>query len=276
MLRALFRTILSILVLLSVGAGRAENIDPLDSGQHYAWGENIGWLNFEPQGDGGPGVQVHDEYLEGYIWGENIGWISLNCLNNDICSEVDFGVLNNGEGILSGFAWTENSGWISFSCENTQACDTARWGVTIDTDTGRFEGYAWGENVGWISFSDTTDIGYSVITSWRPSVPQVQQDDDDEQTCFLSTIASGSYLQSQLNGVRGFRDRYLIKNALGRWIVSWYYRFSPAAVRLVKSQQSLLILSRGLATPFVYLITHIKFFWIALLCWMGLRISRKR
>jgi len=142
MLRALFRTILSILVLLSVGAGRAENIDPLDSGQHYAWGENVGWLNFEPQGDGGPGVQVHDEYLEGYIWGENIGWISLNCLNNDICTEVDFGVLNNGEGVLSGFAWNENTGWISFSCESTQACDTTRWGVTINTGTGRFEGYA--------------------------------------------------------------------------------------------------------------------------------------
>ncbi len=275
MLLQLFRTAFYLSVLLNIGVSNAENVDPDDNSQHYAWGENVGWLNFEPQGDGGSGIQVYDEYLEGYIWSESIGWISVACLNDDSCAQVEYGVLNNGLGILSGFAWSENAGWINFSCENTQACDTAQWGVTIDNDTGHFQGYAWAENIGWISFSDTTGVGSSVVTSWRPTTQLDQQDEDDDPTCFLATIASGSYLQSQLNGVRRFRDRYLLSNTLGRWITTWYYRLSPAATRLVQSQQSLVMLSRWLATPIVYLVTHIKVFLIALLCGLGARSRRK-
>ncbi len=274
MLLKLFKTAFYLYVLLSASVSYAENVDPDDNAQHYAWGENSGWLNFEPRGDGGPGVQVNDEYLDGYIWAENIGWISLACLNEDSCDQVDYGVLNNGQGVLSGFAWSENAGWISFSCENTLACDTTQWGVTIDNDTGRFQGYAWGENIGWISFSDTADVGYSVVTSWRPETQEVE--DDDDKTCFIATIASGSYLQSQLNGVRSFRDRYLMNNAFGRWIATRYYRLSPGAVKLVQSNQSLVTLSRWLVTPVIYLVTHVKAFLIVLLCGLRIGFRRKR
>lgn len=56
----------------------AENIDPDNDGSQYAYGENVGWLNGEPDGNGGPGVEVSDLELTGYIWGENIGWINLS------------------------------------------------------------------------------------------------------------------------------------------------------------------------------------------------------
>jgi hypothetical protein len=52
----------------------AENIDPSDDGQQYAWGENAGWLNFEP--DQGIGVTVASDYITGYVWAENICWIN--------------------------------------------------------------------------------------------------------------------------------------------------------------------------------------------------------
>ena len=51
----------------------AENIDPANDGSHYALGENIGWLNLEPNGEGGPGVTVGEALLSGYIWRENAG-----------------------------------------------------------------------------------------------------------------------------------------------------------------------------------------------------------
>ncbi len=120
----------------------AENIDPNNDGSQYAFGENIGWVNFEP--NQGPGIQVSSTDVQGYVWAENIGWINLSPANYG-------GVVNDGNGNLSGYAWAENVGWISFSCSNTSSCGTVDYGVTIDAD-GNFDGYAWAENIGWINF----------------------------------------------------------------------------------------------------------------------------
>jgi hypothetical protein len=139
---------LGILLLITASAP-AENIDPYDANNQYAWGENVGWLNFEP--DTGDGVQVGSYTLTGFIWAENIGWISLSCENTSSCGTVNYGVTNDGSGNLSGYAWAENVGWISFSCANTGSCGAVSYGVTIDAN-GNFGGQAWGENIGWINF----------------------------------------------------------------------------------------------------------------------------
>ena len=97
--------IFSVTLLLFCSDGYAENIDPDDDDSQYAYGENVGWLNAEPSGDGGPGVEVTDSNLTGYIWAENIGWVSLSCENTSSCATVDYGVTNNGYGKLSGYAW---------------------------------------------------------------------------------------------------------------------------------------------------------------------------
>jgi hypothetical protein len=155
-----FHKIYSLLLMLSVvwlagGVVFAENIDPDNDGSQYAWGENVGWINFQPSF--GPGVTVTDSAMTGYAWAENVGWINL--------SSSYGGVSNDGSGNLSGYAWSENTGWISFSCSNTGSCGLANYGVNIDPNTGVFSGYAWGENIGWINFATIT--GGSVKTSWR-------------------------------------------------------------------------------------------------------------
>ncbi len=99
-------------------------IDPEEAGERYAWGENVGFIDF---GTEEGVVEVSDIGLSGFAWGENVGWIDLS------------GVENDGRGNLSGFAWGENVGFIDFS------------GVEITTN-GKFEGQAWGENVGYILF----------------------------------------------------------------------------------------------------------------------------
>ena len=157
--------IFSVTLLFFCSNGYAENIDPNHDGSQYAYGENVGWLNAEPSGDGGPGVEVDDLKLTDYIWAENIGWVSLSCENTLSCGTVDYGITNNGRGNLSGYAWGENVGWISFSCENTASCGTVNYGVRIYT-SGQFRGYAWGENVGWISFKSTGAIPFGVMTAW--------------------------------------------------------------------------------------------------------------
>lgn len=131
----------------------AENIDPYDDGSQYAYGENVGWLNFEPNvPDPNVGATVTSEKLTGFIWAENIGWINL-------WPENYGGVTNDGSGNLSGYAWGENVGWINF-CPDVPG-DSNHYGVTIDHD-GNFDGWAWGENIGWTNFQSADLYGYNV------------------------------------------------------------------------------------------------------------------
>lgn len=142
------------------------------SGSEFAWGENIGWLNWgTPEGN----VDVGTTELTGYVWGENVGWVSLNCSNTSSCGTVNYKVTRSG-GTISGYAWGENVGWVSFSCANTASCGIVNYGVNLDTSTGIFSGYAWGENIGWISMncSNTSSCGtveYKVATTAATPTP---------------------------------------------------------------------------------------------------------
>jgi hypothetical protein len=151
--------IIVVLVRLLACVGIAENIDPYEDGSQYAYGENVGWLNFEP--NEGPGVHVSKTELIGYVWAENVGWVSLSCENTSSCATVNYRVTNDDAGNLAGYAWGENVGWISFSCDNTSSCGTVDYGVTVDSD-GNFDGYAWSENIGWINFNSAQLFSYGV------------------------------------------------------------------------------------------------------------------
>jgi len=142
---------LQAILVLSIPPTFAENIDPDNDGNRYAYGENIGWLNFEP--NQGPGVTVSDNKLTGFIWAENIGWINLD---PDI-ADPNAGIKNDGTGLLSGFAWGENVGWLNF--DPNVPGDSNHYGVTIDSD-GNFDGWAWGENIGWIHFRSAYMVNF--------------------------------------------------------------------------------------------------------------------
>lgn len=134
----------------------AGNIDPAADGHRYAYGENIGWIDFAASQDAQ--VTVNGDAMTGHIWGEKIGWIDLN------------GVSNDGSGNLSGYAWGESVGWVSFSCSNDNSCSSADYGVKIDPDTGVFSGKALGEKIGWISFDLQAQPAYVIVTEWRGTV----------------------------------------------------------------------------------------------------------
>ena len=138
--------VLAAILVLSFASAYAENIDPYQDNSQYAYSENAGWLNFEPNAAGpNVGVAVSSSKLTGFIWAENIGWINLSPASYG-------GVFNDGAGNLSGYAWGENVGWINFS--------PSYGGVTIDID-GNFDGWAWGENIGWINFNSADLYGYN-------------------------------------------------------------------------------------------------------------------
>ena len=170
--------VLVTLILIPVSA-LCGNIDPDDNGSQFAYGENIGWTNFEPSF--GPGVTVTDSAITGCAWAENVGWIRMD--------SVFGGVINDGLGNLSGYAWGENVGWISFSCENTGTCDSVAYGVSIDPITGEFSGNAWGENIGWITFRSMGAVDYGVTTSWVASVNDCEGDFDGDHDVDGSDLA---------------------------------------------------------------------------------------
>lgn len=128
----------------------------IDAADKYAWGENLGWLNF---GAANGNVRVTDAGLTGYAWSANHGWINL--------APTDGGVMNDGAGDLSGHAWGENLGWLDFS------------GVAINS-AGEFSGQAVVENDNSrVSFSGAN---FKLKTDWRPRLvrPACDNSADDD------------------------------------------------------------------------------------------------
>lgn len=129
----------------------------IDSSFKYAWGENIGWINFACDSCD---VSITDSVLSGYAWSSKYGWINLSPANPLSSSSV--GVRNNGEGVLSGNAWGSSIGWIDFS------------GVTIGTNgdfigkaTVKFDNSKINFNCdGTINSCSSAD--FKVKTDWRP------------------------------------------------------------------------------------------------------------
>jgi hypothetical protein len=148
------------ILVLSFTSTYAENIDPYEDGSQYVYGENVGWLNFEPNVAGpNGGATVSSNKLTGFIWAENIGWINLD--PND--TDPNSGIKNDGTGLLSGYAWGENIGWVNFNPQVSG--DANHYGVTINHD-GNFDGWAWGENIGWTHFQDTLKVDWDDLANF--------------------------------------------------------------------------------------------------------------
>lgn len=123
----------------------------IDGTYKYAWGENIGWINF---GCDNCNASVTDTSITGYAWSKQYGWINLNPTTG--------GVKNDGNGTLSGSAWGKNIGWIDFA------------GVTINSN-GDFLGYATLKsdnskiNFNCANGDSCSSAKFEVKTDWRPA-----------------------------------------------------------------------------------------------------------
>lgn len=123
----------------------------IDGANKYAYGANIGWMDW--RGDFNSGAVIGEYVCSGYIYSANCGWINLgggtptNGIYYQNLSGNDFGVNQDGLGNLRGYAYGANIGWINF--ENTG-------GAKVDLATGKFSGYAYSANCGWISLSNAS------------------------------------------------------------------------------------------------------------------------
>jgi len=67
--------------------------------------------------------------------------------------------------------------------------------------------------------------------------------------CFIATAAYGADWQAEVQILRDFRDRYLLTNALGHWLVQAYYRVSPRAAHYLNGHAALKPVVRWILTP---------------------------
>ncbi|MGC9046982.1 MAG: hypothetical protein ACP5IC_02620 [Minisyncoccia bacterium] len=176
--------ILAILLTLNfIVVYAATNIDSVN---HWAWNDSIGWIDFYSTNN----VNLSGSYLHGYASSSD-GFISLDCStspNGNICGTSNYGICNgpgphnsdgscpnaDASGNLTGYAWNDAIGWISFNCDQSSQggsnnCVQSNYKVTVDNSTGVFSGYAWNDIVGWISvngYIDNTTSTYFVDSSW--------------------------------------------------------------------------------------------------------------
>ncbi len=162
--------LLPYLTLICVGSANAQfTVIPTDGGERFAWGENIGWINFAPQSPDTPTTLSSQDQpyfgehaASGFAWAENVGWINLgdgspeagnqyaNTDANDFGINITIDPMDSDIKVLSGFAWAENIGWINFGPFDDLI--TANQHARIVLSEGRIRGYAWAENAGWINF----------------------------------------------------------------------------------------------------------------------------
>jgi len=72
-----------------------------------------------------------------------------------------------------------------------------------------------------------------------------------DKGCFIATAAYGSLLHSHVKILRDFRDKYLIPTKLGRFLVEFYYRYSPFVADLIAKHKALKIMVRFSLLPVI-------------------------
>lgn len=90
------------------------------------------------------------------------------------------------------------------------------------------------------------------------------------ETCAIAAIVSGSYLFKEIKMLRDFRDKYLLTNKIGSFLVKdVYYEYSPPIANYMSSHENTRTVTRWAITPVVY---SVKYPSLAILL-MGLLIA---
>ena len=74
--------------------------------------------------------------------------------------------------------------------------------------------------------------------------------------CFIATAAYGSWLNPHVLTLRKFRDRNLLTNSVGTWLVRFYYRHSPPIADYIRERETLRAMIRSVLAVIIYAIEY--------------------
>ena len=102
-------------------------------------------------------------------------------------------------------------------------------------------------------FHTTTDATLTIgtVSDTFSVTTKYIYDEGDSGPCFIATAAFGSPLAGQVEILRQFRDRYLLKNDWGRKFVAWYYRNGSVAARFIEDKPLIKLAVRTALYPLV-------------------------
>lgn len=81
-------------------------------------------------------------------------------------------------------------------------------------------------------------------------------------SCFIATAAYGSETAAELDKLRAYRDKVLLKSEPGQWLVDTYYQVSPPLAEFISQHEELrTIVREGILDPVVNLLKITEFYW---------------
>jgi YVTN family beta-propeller protein len=98
---------------------------------------------------------------------------------------------------------------------------------------------------------------YSPFSNEASATTRVTDDDDDNwMFCSVGYILKGTPLDGQINRLREFRDKVLMKSRMGKTFVKFYYRLSPGLMKVLREHDILKKISQALLVPLIYIILY--------------------
>lgn len=94
-----------------------------------AWGDELGWITFDPTGPDGLVIDPATGHISGKAWSQVGGWINFRPTGR--------GVSIDAEGEFTGWAWAGGpyGGWIKFDCSDPASCVRTDWRPSFSRPT---------------------------------------------------------------------------------------------------------------------------------------------
>lgn len=93
----------------------------------------------------------------------------------------------------------------------------------------------------------------------------------EKQNCFIATAAYGSAWENEVNVLRKFRSRFLMKSAIGRQFVSWYYHNAPPVAGWIAESENRRQVARWALTP-IFATAYMTMNWPMTTLFLGLGV----
>lgn len=99
-------------------------------------------------------------------------------------------------------------------------------------------------------------------TSGQTGTPTKKKIKIGPLSCFIATAAYGSETAKQLDTLRAFRDKVLIKSEPGKWFVDTYYQVSPPLAEYITEHEEVRVIVREiLLDPVVFILDKSQGMW---------------